>query len=77
LVIDNSIEWVYYNLGELYRNQGKLAIAELIYQRALQGREKALSTEYISTLDIVNSLGVLYWSQGKLAEAEQIYQQAL
>jgi tetratricopeptide (TPR) repeat protein len=29
------------NLGNLYKNQGKLEEAEKMYQRALQGKEKA------------------------------------
>jgi tetratricopeptide (TPR) repeat protein len=48
-----------------------------MYQRALQGREKALGVEYTSTLDTVNNLGNLYRDQGKLDEAEKMYQRAL
>jgi hypothetical protein len=43
-----------------------------MYQRALQGKEKAWGPEHTSTLDIVNNLGLLYVSQGKLDEAEQM-----
>src|SRR5256885_13203150 len=45
------------NLGNLYRNQGKLAKAEQMYVRALVGSEKALGPDHISTLDTVNNLG--------------------
>jgi hypothetical protein len=31
-----------------------------MYQRALQGNEKALGAEHTSTLNIVNNLGILY-----------------
>jgi tetratricopeptide (TPR) repeat protein len=48
-----------------------------MYQRALQGKEKALGAEHTSTLDTVYNLGILYMNQGKLAEAEQMYQRAL
>src|SRR5947199_3589480 len=65
------------NLGILYVNQGKLAEAEQMYQRALAGKEKALGPDHTSTLDTVNNLGVLYVIQGKLAEAEQMFQRAL
>jgi tetratricopeptide (TPR) repeat protein len=58
-------------------DQGKLAEAEQMYQRALQGKEKALGAEHASTLDTVNNLGILYENQGKLAKAEQMYQRAL
>jgi tetratricopeptide (TPR) repeat protein len=77
LFIDNGIEWAYYNLGLLYSSQGKLAEAEQMYQRALQGEEKTLGPEHISTLKTVNKLGALYADQDKLAEAEQMYQRAL
>jgi tetratricopeptide (TPR) repeat protein len=54
-----------------------LVKAEQMYQRALQGYEKAWGPEHTSTLDTVNNLGLLYDDQGKLDEAEQIYQRAL
>ncbi|KAE9372964.1 HET-domain-containing protein [Stipitochalara longipes BDJ] len=54
------------NLGDLYADQGKLAEAEQIYERALRGYEQALGAEHTSTLDT-----------GKLAEAEQMYERAL
>jgi Tfp pilus assembly protein PilF len=47
-------------LSYLYVDQGKLDEAEKMYQRALQGREKALGADHTSTLDIVNNLGNLY-----------------
>ena len=64
-------------LGLLYADQGKLDEAEKMYQRALQGYEKALGTEHTSTLNTVNNLGNLYADQGKLDEAEKMYQRAL
>jgi tetratricopeptide (TPR) repeat protein len=64
------------NLGILYRAQGRLADAKDIYQRALQGREKALGAEHTSTLNIMNNLRVLYQAQGKLIGAEEMYQRA-
>ena len=48
-----------------------------MYQRALQGKEKALGPGHTSTLDTVHNLGLLYKSQGKLDEAEKMYQRAL
>jgi tetratricopeptide (TPR) repeat protein len=42
------------NLGNLYKNQGKLDEAEEMYMRALKGKEKTLGVEYTSTLDTVN-----------------------
>jgi hypothetical protein len=48
----------------LYRNQGRLADAERMYNRALARYEKALGSHYTSTLVTVNNLGVLYRDQG-------------
>jgi Tfp pilus assembly protein PilF len=48
-----------------------------MYQRALQGKEKAWGPEHTSTLATVNNLASLYAAQGKLVEAEQMYQRAL
>ena len=77
LVVDDKLTDECYNLGLLYANQGKLVEAKQMYQRALQGYEKAWGPDHTSTLDTVNNLGNLYKNQGKLAEAEQMYQRAL
>ncbi|KAN0075779.1 HET domain containing protein [Elaphomyces granulatus] len=55
----------------------KLDEAEKMYQRALQGNEKALGPDHTSTLLTVNNLGLLYADQGKLDEAEKMYQRVL
>ena len=77
LVLDDNITWECHQLGILYADQGKLAEAEQMYQRALQGTEKAWGPEHTPTLSIVHNLGNLYAGQGKLVEAEQMYLQAL
>ncbi|KAI9823351.1 MAG: hypothetical protein M1819_001359 [Sarea resinae] len=64
-----------HSLGLLHADQGKLGNAEKMYQRALQGYERALGAEHTSTLDTVNNLGLLYTDQDKLGKAEQMYQQ--
>ena len=51
--------------------------AEAIYLRALQGFEKVLGAEHMSTLDTVNNLGILYNNQGRMAEAEAMHLRAL
>ncbi|KAI9810451.1 MAG: hypothetical protein M1827_006227 [Pycnora praestabilis] len=73
----HSLSESFDNLGNLYRDQGKLKEAEKMYQQALKGYEKALGVEHTSTLNTVNNLGNLYTAQGKLKEAEEMYQQAL
>ncbi|KAI9685462.1 MAG: hypothetical protein M1822_004593 [Bathelium mastoideum] len=72
-----GIEWALHNMGNLFKDQGKLAEAEAMYTRALQGTEEALGPKHTSTLDTVNNLGLLYADQGKLAEAEAMYTRAL
>ncbi|KAN0070370.1 hypothetical protein V8E54_011239 [Elaphomyces granulatus] len=77
MVIADRMEGELHNLAFLYADQGKLDEAEKMYQRALQGYEKALGPDHTSTLDTVNNLGILYADQGKLDEAEKMYQRAL
>ncbi|KAF6789076.1 NB-ARC and TPR domain protein [Colletotrichum sojae] len=69
--------WVFHAFGLLYADQGQLKDAEAMYQRALQGKEKALGPDHTSTLDTVNNLGILYRNQGRLKEAEAMYERAL
>jgi ankyrin repeat protein len=77
LVGTDGIEWALHRFGCLYADQGKLAEAEEIYQRALRGKEKVWGADHTSTLDTVYSLGNLHKNQGKLAEAEEMYQRVL
>ncbi|KAH7124926.1 hypothetical protein B0J13DRAFT_628227 [Dactylonectria estremocensis] len=64
-------------LGMLYLDQGKFKEAEEMYERALEGYEKALGPDHTSTLNTVNNLGNLYNVQGKFKEAEEMYERAL
>ena len=69
------------NLGILYKNQGKLAEAEQMYVRALQGYEDALGLEnvarYTPALNTMSNLGYLFAAQGELTEAKTMYSRAL
>ena len=69
------------NLGILYNKQGKLAEAEQMYQRALQGYEKALGTDntstYIPALNATWGLGALFEREVDLAKARIMYSKAL
>jgi tetratricopeptide (TPR) repeat protein len=77
MVDDNGRAWALHCLGYLFAQQGRYGDAEKMFQRALQGKEKALGPDHTSTLDTVNNLGLLYSDQGKLAEAEHMYRRAL
>ncbi|KAF2469609.1 tetratricopeptide repeat domain-containing protein, partial [Lindgomyces ingoldianus] len=74
---DNGIEWALHSFGYMFSVQGRLGEAEKMYQRALQGKEKAWGPEHTSTLDTVNNLGSLYADLGQLKKAEEMYQRAL
>ena len=65
------------NLAVLYRNQGKYAEAEPLYQRSLAIWEKALGKDHPDVATSLNNLAVLYHNQGKYAEAEPLYQRSL
>ncbi|KAL5325512.1 hypothetical protein ACEPPN_006639 [Leptodophora sp. 'Broadleaf-Isolate-01'] len=73
LVVDDELVDDCHSLGYLYADQGKLVVTEQMYQRALQGKEKAWGPDHTSTLDTVVNLGNLYKNQGKLVKAEQMY----
>ena len=49
-----------YDLGILYRQQGKLKEAQEMFERALEGYEEALGAKHTSTLLAVKNLGILY-----------------
>jgi hypothetical protein len=71
----------YFSLGYLLNNQSKLIEAEQMYQRALQGYEKSLSVEnittYIPALNTIWNLGSLYKDEIDLVKARIIYLKAL
>lgn len=68
--------WMLHSLGDLLSKEDR-AEAEAMYQRALQGYEKAWRPEHTSKLDTVNNLGNLYSDLGRMDEAEAMYQRAL
>jgi tetratricopeptide (TPR) repeat protein len=74
---DYGKDWILHRFGDMHLDQGKHNEAEKMYQRALQGCEKAWGLEDTSTLDTVNNLGNLYANLGRLDEAEKMYQRAL
>jgi tetratricopeptide (TPR) repeat protein len=66
----------FHSLGYLLGDEDRQRAVQM-YQRALQGKEKAWGLEHTSTLDTVNNLGILYKNLGRLDEAEKMYQRAL
>ncbi len=47
-----------------------------MYQRALEGYEKALGPDHTPALQTVGNLGNLYADQSKIKEAEDMYRRA-
>ena len=81
--LKEAIEWStiepedLHQFAGLYQQNYMNAEAENMYQRALDGYEKAWGPDHTSTLDTVNNLGALYADQGKHSEAEKMYRRAL
>lgn len=81
MVEADGIEWVFHSLGLLYADHGKLDEAEKMYQRALQGYEKALGCErvktYIPALNTMQNLARLYKQSGRAHEAKDVFSRTL
>ena len=75
--IEDCVTLFYRMLGILYRDHSRWTEAETMYQRALDGLEKAYGQEHIYTLNLFNSLGILYHERDELTKAESMYQRAL
>jgi tetratricopeptide (TPR) repeat protein len=58
-------------------NQSKLAKAEELLKRALQGYERSLGPEQTSTLEVIAALGHLHMIQRKPDEAEELLKRSL
>src|SRR5947207_15953683 len=77
LVADDRMDWAYHSLGVFYAEQSKLDEAEKMYQRALQGYEKAFGPDDIATLATVRELGDLPTARGEDGKAEGMLHRAL
>jgi tetratricopeptide (TPR) repeat protein len=66
-----------FSIIPIYFGVAEVGDAEKLYQRALQGKEKAWGPKHTSTLNTVNNLGNLCKNLGRLNEAEKMYQRAL
>ncbi len=61
------------NLACLLKDQGDLAAARPLYERALAIREKALGPEHPDTATSLNNLARLLQEQGDLAGARPLF----
>jgi len=67
----------YNNLAVNLNSQGKYDEAEVLFQKTLQIRERALGKEHPSIADSYNNLAANLTAHGKYKEAEVLYQKAL
>jgi tetratricopeptide (TPR) repeat protein len=65
------------HLASLLSEQGALAAARPLYERALTIYEKQLGPEHLHTAMVLNNLASLLQGQGALAEARPLYKRAL
>jgi len=65
------------NLGSLLQATGRLAEAEPLYRRALEGTERVLGPDHPNTLTFLENLGYLLEPTGRVAETEPLYRRAL
>jgi tetratricopeptide (TPR) repeat protein len=61
----------------VFNNQGKYDKALEWFQRALDGKEKALGNDHPDTLDTVNNMALVFNNQGKYDKALEWNQRAL
>jgi tetratricopeptide (TPR) repeat protein len=66
-----------YKLAEVYRAEGKYAVAEPLQQRSLAIRETSLGPEHPDVAESLNGLALLYQAQHRYADAEALYQRSL
>jgi tetratricopeptide (TPR) repeat protein len=65
------------DLAGLLHDQGELAQARPLYERALAIREQALGSEHPQTAQCLNNLAALLQDQGDLAGARPLFERAL
>jgi serine/threonine protein kinase/tetratricopeptide (TPR) repeat protein len=66
-----------HDLGNLLREEGKLAEAEPCIRGAMEGFRRVLGDEHPSTLVAIGSVGLLARARGDFASAEACYREAL
>ena len=65
------------NLAERYKEEGRYADAEPLYQRVLAINEKARGPDHPSVALALNDLAELYKEEGRYADADPLNKRAL
>ena len=66
-----TLNSAYHSLGFLYADQGKLAEAEKMYKRALDGKEKAWGPEHTSFDDMIKEANIKTWVKANLEKYKE------
>lgn len=66
-----------YNLGLMYKGEGKLERALHCYEAAMRIREKVLHEDHPAMAELMNNLGQLYLDLGEFQRSRQFHYQAL
>ena len=77
VLVDEAERMYRIEMGEQALEGDKLVEAELLFQRALEGREATLGPKHPDTLISVVNLAALLKDEGNLDEAERLYRRAL
>jgi len=75
--LDPSIIIVLSNLACLYREMDQYEMAEILYKKALNAKERLWSTKHSSYLTTLDHLGLLYFRMKRFAEADSIFSKAM
>ncbi|ACK72245.1 NB-ARC domain protein [Gloeothece citriformis PCC 7424] len=77
VVEDEDTGWIFWGLGNYYKEQGLYQAAEPWYENCLKVVKTRLGDNHPDVVTSLNNLAVLYDSQGRYTEAEPLLQKAL
>jgi hypothetical protein len=66
-----------HNLASIYLSEGKLAEAEELLLKTIEGRQRALGQDHANTLDTIYKLAQVYQNQDKQEQAIAVYTKVL
>jgi tetratricopeptide (TPR) repeat protein len=73
--------FAFHGMGIVYLNQGRLAKAENMFERAYRGYEEIIGkdnvNQYKEALDVLWNMGILYKKQEEIAKAKAVWERAL
>jgi tetratricopeptide (TPR) repeat protein len=73
----DSLATNFFSMAKRLVDSGKLADAEIMFQKALDNRVKHLGPDHSETLSVLHRMADLMGAQGSLADAERMYREVL